>query len=330
MMPGTTERVSATHPAPQVFEHFRARFGDVLRSPTDGEALHASPDGSALLTPSDRKAAAVREGVIDFVSPQADDRGDEKGFAFQWNNILAGNLSDKIVYNNTRASLLQSVLHPLGLTPEWFKGRTFVDLGSGHGQYVRAFAGVGAKALGVDLSEVVYRCTHEDRAINPDLDTTYIRGDLLDLPLLPRSFDCVISIGVSNTTPDARKACIEAAKRVKAGGYFMFYNYEKGAVGYVNVRERLPFLTKLPRPLLLWVCRAMAVPLAFYLTGRHGKLPTLQTFRTGALGLFDAIEPRYCWTCTPETILSWLNDPAAGLSDVRRVAPCFYTARGKL
>lgn len=313
--------------ARDVLAGIQARFGDVLRCPRCGGAVEPGPvDGEVRCARGGcGRVAACRDGTIDFVSPGADDRGRAAGFAYQWEKLFRRPLSEAIAYTNTAEDLRRCTVGMLETPEAAFRGLRTLDVGCGHGQYCRVLARLGASALGVDLSEVVYRCTRENAEAAERLPASFLRGDALALPLAPGSFDVVLSIGMAHHTPDTRAAVLGCVRCMRPGGRLLLYIYETGAIGWINLRHRFPLPAKLPRPLMLLFCRLAAVPLAFYLAGRSRRLPTLQTWRNGVLGLLDAYLPKYSHTHTPEEVMGWLRE--AGLVHVKRPEKCFFTAR---
>ncbi len=323
------DRVHTAHSvatAGDILRTYRDRFGDVLRCPRCGGAVAPEPGAEGLVCTSSAcgRVAACRDGTIDYVSPANDDRGGLSGFAYQWDKLFRRPLSDAIAYNNTPQDLERSLVEMLDLKPDQFRDRRVLDLGCGHGQYCRVLARLGAMPLGVDLSEVVYRCNRENEK-SEKLPATFLRADALNLPLAPGTFDIVLSIGMAMVTPDTKAAVMSGITCIKPGGRLLLYIYETGAVGWVNLRYKFPLPSKLPRPLMLLCCRMMAVPLCFYLAGRQRKLPTMKTWRTAVLGLLDAYLPRHHRTHEPDEIFGWLRE--AGLVDLKRPQKCFYTAR---
>ncbi|MGD9689944.1 MAG: class I SAM-dependent methyltransferase [Phycisphaerales bacterium] len=306
----------------------RARFGDVVGCPTCGGEPRASADDRAVTCGGScgRVLAAARDGVLDFASPMSDDRGSQSGFGYQWEKVLRGKLDEQIVYNNTPEDLWHGLQEWMRL-PDRLDGWRTLDVGCGHGQYCRVLADRGAKAMGCDLSEVVYRATAENAASPRPRETTFVRCDILDFPLRARSFDLVLSIGMAHHTPDTKRAVMAAAECVAPGGQMLLYIYElgPGGVGYITLRHRFPLPGMLPRPLMLLTCKLMSVPLAFGLAARRRKLPDARTFQAAFLGLVDAYLPTYSDRRRPEECILWLRE--AGLAEVKRVAPCFFYGR---
>lgn len=269
--------------------------------------------------------ATVRDGVIDFVSLNRDDRGDLSGFAYQWNALIPGSLAGSVVYNITQEEARRTLLELTGLDEAWFKGKRCLDTGCGHGQYARALASMGAEVMGVDLSEVVYRCMAERPAERyPGRPPLYIRADALRCPLVG-GFDLVLSFGIAHHTPDPKGAVQTAARLVAPGGVFVLCIYEKWKIGYVTMREVFPLPHYLPRPLLLGFCKAAALPVAFYLAGREGRLPRAQTFRTAAFGLHDAYSPTHSRSYKAEVPMRWMEE--AGLTDLKHLTRCIFRGR---
>jgi SAM-dependent methyltransferase len=124
------------------------------------------------------------------------------------------------------------------------------------GRYVRVAASVGAKVVGLDLSEA----TRAARELTAEFsDVLILRGDLLRLPLDVGSFDRIYSIGVLDHTPDPRAAFLSVARLLKPGGRIAIWIYRKERPlleQVINFHRAIS--TRLPLWLLLPLCRITA------------------------------------------------------------------------
>jgi SAM-dependent methyltransferase len=111
-----------------------------------------------------------------------------------------------------------------GLSESELAGVLVLDAGCGMGRYMRVAAELGARVVGIDLSEAV-RAARELTAGLPIVGI--IRGDLLRPPLAPGTFDHIYSIGVLDHTPDPRTALLELAELLKPGGRIAIWVYRK-------------------------------------------------------------------------------------------------------
>jgi SAM-dependent methyltransferase len=296
----------------------------VLRQPGGSGEVVLSADGTELRSSDGKRLAALRDGVVDFVSPDRDDRGDLKGFGYQWQKVLSEPLPEATVYGRTLADVRQDLLNYLGMTPAQLEGKTGLDVGCGHGLSSRALASMGVDVVGSDLSESAYLCAAQHARVPQKGTQDFVRADVLNFPFAPQAFDVVICLGMAHHTPDPKRAVLNAARCVAPGGRFLLYIYERGAVGYINLREKFPLPHYLPLPLMHLFCRIAAIPLTLALAIRRRYMPRWKGYKNVTLGLFDAYSPRYSYTYDPPEIIGWLAE--AGLTDARRIDRCFYLA----
>jgi SAM-dependent methyltransferase len=107
---------------------------------------------------------------------------------------------------------------------KFFAGTLVLDAGVGSGQNENHFGQYPRAIIGVDISQSV------DAAYkhwNKRLPISLIQADIYKLPLEDNIFDIVISDGVLHHTPSTKKALVSISRKVKSGGYVMFYVYRK-------------------------------------------------------------------------------------------------------
>jgi SAM-dependent methyltransferase len=301
---------------------------EVLTQPGGAGAVSITPDGTHLQSPEGATVAAIRDSVVDFVSPDKDDRGEMKGFGYQWRKVLTDPLPEATVYGKNLDDIRSELLTYLGLSAAQIQGLKALDVGCGHGLYSSALASLGANVVACDLSESVYLRAAQHGRVTHKGTQDFVRADVLDFPFAPATFDIVLCLGIAHHTPEPRRAVFNAARCVAPGGFFLLYIYERGAVGYIILRERFPFPHHLPLPLLHFACGIMAVPLTLGLSLRRGQVPTRTSYKNVKLGLFDAYSPTYSFTFESAEILSWLEQ--ADLQQHRRLDRCVYIAvRGR-
>lgn len=119
-------------------------------------------------------------------------------------------------------------LYRFGLTipPEFFKGRTLIDLGAGTGEHTVSLARWGAKCTLVEMNSEainVAKNVFKSFTINPD-QHTFIHSSLFDLDLdnLKGTFDIAHSRGVFTHVADKRLAFEILSELVKPGGYIIY------------------------------------------------------------------------------------------------------------
>jgi len=115
-----------------------------------------------------------------------------------------------------------------------FKGKTFVDIGSGSGLFSLAARRLGAKVRSLDYDPQSVECTRElkRRYFDNDPDWVVESGSVLDTTYLAKlgQFDIVYSWGVLHHTGNLWQALENVIPLVKEGGklYIAIYNDQGG------------------------------------------------------------------------------------------------------
>lgn len=176
----------------------------------------------------------------------ADQARTKSTYSLQWNRFrIVRPDEDRATFRN-RTGLDESSLN----------GQLLLDGGCGMGRYSRIAAELGARVVGMDLSQAV-RAARE-LSQGPGI-LGFTRGDLLRTPFRPGSFDQIVSLGVLDHTPDPRAAFLELARLLRPGGRIAIWVYqrEKPRVERVMNLHRA-ISTRLPLPVLVALSRATA------------------------------------------------------------------------
>ncbi len=119
-------------------------------------------------------------------------------------------------------------LYRFGLTlpPEFFRGRTLIDLGAGTGEHTVSLARWGARCTLVEMnSDAIHvaKNVFESFTVNPE-QHIFINSSLFDLDLdkLRGQFDIAHSRGVFTHVADKRLAFEILSELVKPGGYIIY------------------------------------------------------------------------------------------------------------
>jgi len=105
-----------------------------------------------------------------------------------------------------------------------FKNKTILEVGIGSGSSSRLWAPQAKEFHGVDISKAVYRVPSNLKNFKTNLILS--QADINKLPYLDESFDVVVSNGVFHHTPDTKLALKNSLKKLKVGGFCIFYIYK--------------------------------------------------------------------------------------------------------
>jgi SAM-dependent methyltransferase len=228
-----------------------------------------------------------------------------------------------------------------GLSHADLAGTRVLDAGCGMGRYLRVAAAMGARVVGLDLSEAVRAA----RDLTIDLpEVALMRGDLLRPPFLPGTFDHIYALGVLDHTPDPHAAFLALARLLKPGGQIAVWVYSRERPlleRIINIQRTIS--TRLPLGALLALSRLMAP--GGGLKRRLMASPNRFVARAGvALNVLtigvsmhpdpevrvcdtlDWYAPRYLSRHTRDEVVGWFEE--AGLVDVVDLAigQVFYHA----
>ncbi|HEY9721558.1 MAG TPA: class I SAM-dependent methyltransferase [Oscillatoriaceae cyanobacterium] len=182
------------------------------------------------------------------------------------------------------------------LTPEFFAGKSFLDVGCGVGRnsYWPLKAGA-SRCLAIDYDERTVAVAKTNLASFENAEVRFQSVYELDLQ---NELDIAFSIGVIHHLADPRQAVERMVTALKPGGSLILWLYgHEGNERYLAVIDPLRrYVTnKLPPPATRWLARAMTVVLRGYLQLPHRK-PYLQllrqmTFRHLEAIVFDQLIP---------------------------------------
>jgi SAM-dependent methyltransferase len=176
----------------------------------------------------------------------------KKAYGLQWNRyrIVRPEEDRATFWNRTR-------LAGTDLTGTDLTGKVVLDAGCGMGRYLRIAAESSARlVVGLDLSRAVVAA----RDLTADLPRVgIVRGDMLQMPFAPQSFDEIYSLGVLDHTPDPRAAFLSLARLVKPGGRFVVWVYprERRLIEWIMDAQRA-VSTRLPLTWLDALCHLVA------------------------------------------------------------------------
>jgi SAM-dependent methyltransferase len=236
-------------------------------------------------------------------------------FGYQWNRFSKTQLDS--ARGTTRSH--DTFIERTGWKLADLRGKSVLDAGCGMGRFAEIAADAGADVHAIDLSSAV-EAAAGNLGARPNM--TFYQADIFNLPFAEGSFDYIYSLGVLHHTPDTRRAFLALTKLLKPGGRISIWVYSHRAFRYYFGSELLrPLTSRLPKPLLLSLCR-VAVPL--YYVHKVPKLGIVSTMILPTshdadpawrwLDTFDWYSPTFQWKHTHEEVRGWFAE--AGLSDI--------------
>ncbi|MDP9203656.1 MAG: class I SAM-dependent methyltransferase [Gemmatimonadota bacterium] len=228
------------------------------------------------------------------------------------------------------------------LLADWLSGgrKKILDAGCGAGFSAMLFFGDHLRShdyIGADISDAAY--VAQERFKEAGYPGTFIKRDLLDLPIEDGSVDMIFSEGVLHHTDSTERALKALAPKLRQGGRFLFYVYAKKAVirEFTDdaIRDRLRLLSdedawKALEPLtkLGIALGELGIELTVpedipYLGIKAGKLDIQRFFYWNICKVFyrhqltldemnhinfDWFRPLNCHRQTPEQVSSWCRE----------------------
>lgn len=259
--------------------------------------------------------------MIRDATPAVADRRSSKSFGRQWAIYQEG---DNTWFKDDAGLRKEEFLYNLQTTAEELPGKTMLDAGCGNGELTRSVAEHGLEIVAMDFSRSVEGA--RERLFKKGFPVSHrvhhLQGNVLDLPLRPRSFDMVHSSGVLHHTPSTYRAFRSVSQAPKPGGklYVQLYRRRPTWIHLVNVTLRA-VTTRLPMGLLYGLCYA-ATPLHSALSRLMHRLrgeaaPPRATARERAVQMFDNYSPKYQYRHTvPEIMDLFRSEGYEDLKDV--------------
>ena len=255
------------------------------------------------------------------VSPAVADPRSSRSFGLQWTVYREG---DATWFKDDAGLRKQEFLYNLQTTPEELRDSTLLDGGCGNGELTRAVAEYGPEIVAMDFSRSVENARKRlfEKGAHVSHKVHYLQGNILELPLLAKSFDMVHTSGVLHHTPSTYRAFKSISKSVKPGGklYVQLYRRRPNWIHAVNVTLRA-VTTRMPMRLLYGLCY-MATPVHAGLSRlvhllRGEPAPPKATARVRAVQMFDNYSPPYQYRHTvPEIMELFKSEGYTDLQDV--------------
>lgn len=190
---------------------------------------------------------------------------------------------------------------------DYFNGKTVLEVGCGHGRFVKILNNLAGEYITLDLGpgvDLAYAITQEQPRVH------IIQANLMTPPLKEESFDYVWSHGVLHHTPSTREAFNMVSKLPKkhTGRLYIWVYHKGGVIWEYGNRFVRSITTRLPANVLYFISYAV-VPL-LYLIPAYNKRVNLSNMSWSecALSTHDWLSPKYQWHHSPEEVMSWFKE----------------------
>ncbi len=189
----------------------------------------------------------------------------------------------------------------------YFQGKTVLEVGCGHGRFVRILNDLCGEYVALDLGPSVDLA----REITKDYPNVHIvQANAMTPPFKEESFDYVWSHGVLHHTPSTRTAfnVISVLPKKHTGRIYIWVYHKGGFIWEYGNRFVRSITSRMPEKLLYLISYAL-VPM-LYLIPAYNKRVNLSNMSWGecALSTHDWLAPKYQWHHSPEEVISWFEE----------------------
>jgi SAM-dependent methyltransferase len=232
-------------------------------------------------------------------------------FGRQWNTYeVAHDEEDRATFEAKTGVFLASL-----------PGLRVLDAGCGGGRYARIAAHAGAQVIGVDHSTAVEKAAQLCGELP---GAAFIQADLKRLPLEPRSFDVVFSIGVMHHDVDTKAVFDAVARMVRPGGRMAVWLYRRNQWWQERLNDALRRRTVgMPGDRLEKWCRRGAVlggvPIVNKTLNKIVNFSNHPAWENRLCDTFDWYAPQFQHHHTVEELCDWFR--SAGFDALKVLPP---------
>lgn len=299
--------------------------------PFTNEVLHT--ENNFLISSSSKYP--IIDGIPNFISEIVDVQQNQvkESFGQKWTSSNFGQ-SDKEFHKKIKPVFLEMMgLQENALSI--FNDKIILELGIGSGSSARLWAPQAKEFHGIDISKAIHKVKNVLKVSNPIL----AQADLNHLPYPDSSFDIIVSNGVLHHTPNTRAALQNSLKKLKNGGFYIFYIYKKKSplrefsddyvrskisnLDYEQAWQKIKPLTEFGKAIHEQNIE-IDIPTDVEILGiKKGKYDLQQFIYDNIFKCFwneswgydhsnlvnvDWYHPKYCWRHTEDEIRSWCNE----------------------
>ncbi len=222
-------------------------------------------------------------------------------FDFEWKVWGA---ADRI-YGMDKEEYKAHLLHRLpskNKEDPFFKEKTVLEVGSGHGMCAEIFSPLCKEYIGVDLS--IKSARFRTRNLP---NVSLVQANILKMPFKDNIAEYVFSNGVIHHTPDPYRAFCNTARLTKPNGELMIWVYPKGNFLWETTNKTARFFTtRLPTKVLYYFSYLLIPALMVfkpYGGNRIGKNTPKELVQT----IYDWLSPSYQSHHTENEIADWFR-----------------------
>lgn len=295
------------------------------------------------------------ENISDEIQKQV-----QESFGEKWTKTTFANDDEKF------ENLIKPIyLEMMGLQEndlDIFNDKTILEVGIGSGSSSRLWCKQAKEFHGVDISKAVYVVSNNLKffCVNPILS----QADINNLPYRDESFDVIVSNGVFHHTPNTKISLKNSLKKLKVGGFCIFYIYKKkppirefsddyirskiSNLPYDEAYEKIKTITNFGKSLSEKNSDIIIPSDIEFLGIKKGTYNLQRFFYDNFFKCFwnkdwgydysnlvniDWYHPKYCWRHTKEEILLWCNDMDLSIKYIKELESgyaCFVEKTSKI
>ena len=224
----------------------------------------------------------------------------KKSFEFEW-SFLNEEKKDRIWHDDT-SKLPAVFLSEVGENSAYFKEKSVIDVGCGHGVMTTKIAELSHLAIGVELSRAVENAYQRNQSKN----AWYIQGDLQYLPFEEEGFDVVYSSGVIHHTNNTELSLLLIEPLLKSGGKICLWLYHpQQKIIHKSILMIREVTRRLPLKLAFILLAIFVFPVTFLV--KKIKRKHAPNYREEIINLLDIFTPEFRFEIPQDLASIWLK-----------------------
>ena len=221
-------------------------------------------------------------------------------FEFEW-SFLNASKKDRIWHDDT-SKLTSIFLSEMGEGSEYFKEKSILDVGCGHGVMTTKIAEISKLAIGVELSKAIENAYIRNQVKN----AWYIQGDLQYLPFEEVSFDVVYSSGVIHHTNNTELSLLLIEPILINGGKICLWLYHpQQKIIHKAILLLRKVTSRLPLKLSFILLTVFVFPVTFLI--KRIKRKHVPNYREEIIDLLDIFTPEFRFEIPSDLAAIWLR-----------------------